>query len=74
MENINAKSHYIKADDNKVINAKAISWIKKMGECLEVCSKSTGCHLGNDTHKICKFHTPDSYNKLNLLFDKGFLE
>ena len=71
MENTNTKYHYIKADDNKIINEKAISWIKKMGECLEVCSKSTGCTLENDTHKICKFHTPDSYNKLNLLFDKS---
>lgn len=68
----NAVDYYIKADDNKVINSKAILWIKKMGECLEVCSKSTGCELQRDTHKICKFHTPDSYNKLDALFDKGF--
>ena len=62
-------SHYIKADNDKIINADAISWIKKVGECLEVCSKKTGCELGKDTHKICKFNTPDSYNKLNILFE-----
>lgn len=70
MENIDLLPAYIKADNNKVINAKAISWIKKMGDCLEVCSKKTGCELEKDTHKICKFHTPDSYNKLNVLFDQ----
>jgi hypothetical protein len=66
MENTNS---YIKADDNKVINEKAIKWIKKMGDCLEVCIKQTGCSVGSDTHKICKFNTPDSYNKLNVLYE-----
>jgi hypothetical protein len=60
---------YIKADDNKVINEKNIKWIKKMSECLEVCTKSNGCVIQKDTHTICKFHTPDSYNKLNGLFE-----
>lgn len=62
---------FIKADDNKVINEKYIKWIKKMDECLEICTKSTGCGLAlttGDTHKICKLNNPDSYNKLNNLF------
>ena len=74
MENPNSLSCYIKADGNKVINTKAILWIKKMDECLEVCSKITGCEVGKDTHRICKFHTHDSYNKLNALFDKSSFE
>jgi hypothetical protein len=61
-------TEFIKADDNKVINVKAISWIKKLGDCLEVCSKRTGCEVGKDTHRISKLHTLDSYNKLNVLF------
>ena len=65
MENTN----FIKADDNTIINAKTILWIKKMNDCLEVCSKINGCRLEHETHKICKFHTPDSYNKLNVLFE-----
>jgi len=65
---------YIKADGDKVINAKAILWIKKMGDCLEVCSKTTGCEVGKDTHKICKLNTKDSYNKLNVLFDKDIFD
>lgn len=62
-------THFIKADDNKVINAKAIVWIQKMDDCLEVCSKINGCELEKGTNKICKFNTPDSYNKLNGLFE-----
>ena len=62
-------THFIKADDNKVINAKAIVWIQKMDDCLEVCSKINGCELEKGTNKICKFNTPDSYNKLNVLFE-----
>lgn len=69
METADIIPAYVKTDDNKVLNVKAITWIKKMSDCLEVCTKTTGCQLEKDTHKICKFHTPDSYNKLNALFD-----
>ena len=61
----NKKVSYIKADDNKLINEKAILWIKKLDECLEVCTKSTGCNIQNgDTHKICKLNNSSSYNRL----------
>ena len=71
MENTNTNtiSYFIKADDNTLINEKAIVWIKKIDDCLEVCSKINGCQLEKNTHKICKFNTPDSYNKLNDLFE-----
>ena len=65
---INANS-YIKTDEIKVINERHIRWIKKMNDCLEVCTKGNGCAIGKDTHRICKLYTPDSYNKLNSLFD-----
>jgi hypothetical protein len=68
----NKKTTYIKTDDNKVINEKCIRWIKKMGDCLEVCTKADGCVVNvvkKDTHTICKFHNLDSYNKLNAHFE-----
>lgn len=58
---------YIKADDNKIINKKCIIWVKKMNDCLEVCTKISGCSIGHDTHKICKKYNEESYNKLNSL-------
>jgi hypothetical protein len=64
-ENLNT---YIKVDNNKIINEKHIKWIKKMGDCLAVCTRSDGCALYKDTHTICKLNTPGSYNKLNGLF------
>ena len=61
---------FIKTDDNKIINKKCIRWIKKMSECLEVCTKSTGCDIDTGgTHKICKLNNPDSYDKLNKYFE-----
>jgi hypothetical protein len=64
------QASYIKTDDNKVINEIHIRWVKKLNDCLEVCTKSEGCSKENiDTHRICKFNTPYSYNKLNKLFD-----
>ena len=61
---------YIKTDDNKIINKKCITWIEKINECLEVCTKSTGCSVKfGDTHKICKLNNLDSYNKLNKYFE-----
>ena len=61
---------YIKADDNILINEKHIRWIKKMSDCLEVCSKTNGCNIKHkDTHKICKINNLDSYVKLNKYFE-----
>ena len=61
---------YIKADDNIIVNEKYIRWIKKMSDCLEVCTKQSGCNIKNgDTHKICKLNSFDSYNKLNKHFE-----
>ncbi len=60
---------YIKTDDNKVINENCIRWIKKMNDCLVICTKPDGCIIGKDTHRICKLYTPDSYKKLNIWFD-----
>ena len=70
METIHTKTRYIKADDNKIINEKCITWVKKMNDCFEVCAKSSGCNINNgDTHKICKTYNLDSYNKLNKHFE-----
>jgi len=66
MDNNNIR--FLKTDDNKVINEKQIRWIKKISECLEVCTKSNGCSV-YDTHKICKLNSLSSYNKLNKYFD-----
>ena len=61
---------YIKADDNKIINERHIKWIRKISDCLEVCTMSTGCNSTNGTtHKICKLNNLDSYNKLNKYFE-----
>jgi hypothetical protein len=70
----NSNNSYIKADDNKIINEKCIKWVKKMSDCLQVCTKSTGCNRenrenGDGTHKICKIYNLDSYNKLNKYFE-----
>jgi hypothetical protein len=59
---------YIKADGNKIINEKCIRWVKKMNECLVVCTKANGC-TSDETHKICKLNNLDSYNKLNKNFE-----
>jgi hypothetical protein len=61
---------YLKTDDNKIINEKCIRWVKKMNDCLEVCTKSTGCDINTGgTHKICKLNSLESYNKLNKYFE-----
>lgn len=66
----NYRTTYIKTDDNKVINERCIRWVKKMNDCLEVCTKSNGCtgNVNGDVHMICKLNSPSSYNKLNNLF------
>jgi hypothetical protein len=65
----NNKSSYIKTDENKFINEKSIIWVKKMSDCLEVCTRPRGCTF-IDSYKICKINNPDSYDKLNNLIDQ----
>ena len=66
----NNQDLYVKTDDNRVINIKYIRWIKKLNDCLEVCTKSNGCNINEGTtHKICKLYNLDSYKKLNKLFE-----
>lgn len=71
MTELNKNESYVKADNNIVINQKAIRWIKKIEECMEICAKQTGCDIVNnfDTISICKKNNPDSYYKLNKHFE-----
>ena len=32
---------YIKTDDNRIINEKCIRWVKKMSDCLHLCTFKT---------------------------------
>jgi hypothetical protein len=66
----NHKLPYLKTDDNKIINVKCIKWVKKMGDCLEVCTKLNGCSIERgETHTICKHNNGPSYNMLNKHFE-----
>lgn len=42
-----------------------------MNECLEICTKSSGCKEGGygNTHRVCKYISPDGYNELNKHFE-----
>lgn len=67
---------FIKTDENKILNKRCITWVRKMNDCLEVCTKSTGCRKGeskwydvDDTHKICKKNSLKSYEILNKYFE-----
>ncbi len=59
---------YIKADNNKILNASCIKWVKKMDECMEICMKGDGCYIG-DTNRLCKVNNPESYDKLDKHFE-----
>ncbi len=61
-------AEYVKVDNNKVINLNYIRWVKKMDECLQICTKSNGCGE-YDTSKLCKLNNPTSYEKINKLFE-----
>ena len=65
----NNEIQYIKTDENKIINEKHIIWVLKINDCLEVCTKSTGCTRKSDTHQVCKLNSLNSYNKLNKHFE-----
>jgi hypothetical protein len=65
----NNQNSFVKVDDHLIVNEKYIRWIKKINDCLEICTKMDGCIAGGNTHKICKLNNIDSYNKVNKLFE-----
>lgn len=64
----NTKEEFIKTDGNKVTNIKMIRWMKKMDDCIHICSITTGCNEDN-LHRVCKVNNNDSYDKLNKYFE-----
>ena len=69
VEQVILQNTYIRTDDNKLLNEACIRWIKKMDDCLEICTRSIGCSIEQgSTHRLCKLNNLDSYNKLNILF------
>ena len=72
MENEYENEHklkFLKTDDNKIINERCIRWVKKISDCLEVCTRSNGCAANYNTHRICKTYNAESYDRLNKHFD-----
>lgn len=59
---------YIRVDNNKIINMSCIKWVKKLDDCLAICTKGDGCYAG-DTHPLCKVNNPKSYDRLNKHFE-----
>ena len=61
--------NYIKTDDNKIIKEQHIRWVKKMNECLKVCTISAGC-TEYQVHSICKTNSLKGYSHLNKYFEE----
>jgi hypothetical protein len=66
---------FIKMDNNIAVNKMYIRWIRKVNDCIEVCSKQTGCDMtkqniinSTDTLKICRVNNPENFDKLNQIF------
>lgn len=55
---------FIRVTDNKIVNEKAITWVRKMDECIYICTSSNGCNMGA-THIVCNYKYPEDYTKLN---------
>lgn len=59
---------FVRLEKDVVLRESAIRWMKKMEECLYICSKSDGCHIDqssqNSTHRVCKSTNPTSYDRL----------
>lgn len=63
-------SKFILCDGDRLINTNHIRWIQRMYETMEICTKHTGCTLGKDTIKVSKLLNPQSYSRLNVMFNE----
>lgn len=69
IRDIKFNENFIKVDNNTIVKSKYIRWVKKIDECLYVCTKPTGCSIvSGDTHKICKINNSESFMKLDQWF------
>ena len=69
MENIFINDKWYKTDENTIINTQYIHWIKKFEKKYEVCCKPNGCYVGTETHTISESKSPNTYRKINTIFD-----
>ena len=65
---LNKKNSFLKTDEACIINEACIRWVKKMNECLYICTKANGC-FPSGTHKVCKNNSFESYEKINKYFE-----
>ena len=63
-------TEFILCDGDKLINTNHIRCIQRMYETMEICTKHTGCTLGKDTIKVSKLLNPQSYSRLNIMFNE----
>lgn len=67
---------FILTDNNAVVNVNFIRWIKNVGECYYICSKTNGCDtdlvsLRLTTHQVCKNANLTSYTNISKLFNNN---
>lgn len=63
MEN-NNNQDLIKLEDGLILNKHQINWIKKIHDCMFICTKDNGFNLST-SHVICNVN-----EKQNKLFEK----
>jgi hypothetical protein len=70
MEN-ERNTDFIKFNDGLVLNKNHIRWIKKIHDCMYICTKSGGCSASaRSTHVICSSNEnqKNDFDKLDQMF------
>ncbi len=63
---------YIRTDNGTLIHERAILWMRRVEECIHLCSRTVGCSehpVQGNTHRICKDFSPETYNRLKRITD-----
>ena len=69
MKSYKKQVEFIKIDSDQILNLNSIKWVKRINECMEICTKGNGCYIG-DTHKLCKVKNSESYELINKHFEQ----
>jgi hypothetical protein len=62
---------FIIFDDGLVLNKNHIRWIKKIHDCMYICTKSSGCsESARSSHVICSSNENQKkdFDKINQIF------
>jgi hypothetical protein len=61
-------TRFLCTDDDIAVNENNIVWVKRIRNCMHICTNTNGCIVKKNTHPVCQDFQPESFARLENLF------